>query len=69
MKIKVGDRVRTIPFHKKERPKYGKVMSVTPHDPKDPVASHGFVAVKFDDGDEEHYAESRWERWLTVLRS
>ena len=67
MRIEVGDKVRTVPFHKKEKPKYGKVTGVIRHDPKDPVVGHGSVAVKFDDGGEEHYVESGWAEWLKVL--
>jgi len=67
-RIEAGDRFKTIPLHKKERPKHGKVTDVVWHNPKNPIEEHGTVTVMFDDGQEEHYCHSNWFQFLKIVK-
>ena len=67
MDIAPGTKVRTIPRHRKETPKYGVVTEVFPHDPLNPIEHHGSVAVTFGDGEEEHYTHASWSEFLRLV--
>ena len=65
MKINVKDRIITIALYK--TPLKGVVEEVIKFNPKNPIEDHGFIQVRFDNGDIEHFCHYGWEKTLKII--
>jgi hypothetical protein len=74
MKIKIGDRVRTIPKTNNSRACDAVVVDVVEHDPDNPIEDHGCVEVRFENKrpfiwtqELEQYTHSNWQAYLRII--
>lgn len=61
----VGDIIKTIPLTKKEKPEFGVILEVIQHEYPS-VENHGFIAIKYANGNIEHYVHVGWEKFFKV---